>query len=257
MLTFTKSELQQKIEKISRNMEKIKSEISENTSPIFVELLGTPKSGKTTLLKSLKNLFANNGIQIFTRRETAEYNPVAKDSKQYDLWMVLELFKNLLDDISNKQGQIVIYDRGILDRLTWLENAVEKGTMTSQDIERIKGLYSLESVKNGYKPISLGFITSPELSIQRKGSIGRFVNPQTLTAYNRTLLEKQGEISALSSSYSLTKTDDYQGRIENFILDLSSDLTDQISKQLEEKKEEKSKGQAVKAISDSDGKDER
>ncbi len=239
MITITKADMQQRTEKINRNMGKIKSGITESTPPIFVELLGTPKSGKTTLLKSLKGLFCNNGMQIFTRRETAEYNPVAKDSKQYDLWMVLELFKNLLDDISNRQGQIVVYDRGIIDRLTWLENAVENGMMTKQDLEKIKGLYDLESIRNGYRPIALGFITSPELSIKRKGSVGRYVNPETLTAYNRTLLEKQGEISSLSSSYSLTRTDDYQGRIEEFILDSASDLTEKIARQLEVRKGER------------------
>lgn len=239
MITITKTDMQQKTEKIRRNLEKINSRINENTPPIFVELLGTPKSGKTTLLRSLTRLFNNSGMQISSRRETAEYNPVAKDSKQYDLWMVLELFKNLLDDISNGQGNIIVYDRGIIDRLTWLENAVQNGMMTKGDLEKIKGLYDLESIKNGYRPISLGFLTSPELSIQRKGSVGRYVNLESLTAYNRTLLAKQPEIASLSSNYRLIETDKYQGRIEDFILDLSSDITEKIAHQLEVKKDER------------------
>lgn len=239
MITISKTDMQQKTGKIRRNLEKINSGINENTPPIFVELLGTPKSGKTTLLKSLTRLFNNSGMQISSRRETAEYNPVAKDSKQYDLWMVLELFKNLLDDISNGQGNIIVYDRGIIDRLTWLENAVQNGMMTKGDLEKIKGLYGLESIKNGYRPISLGFITSPELSIKRKGSVGRYVNLESLTAYNSTLLAKQPEIARLSSDYTLIGTDRYQGRIEDFILDLSSDLTEKIARQLEVKKDER------------------
>lgn len=239
MITISKTDMQQKTEKIRRNLEKINSRINKNTPPIFVELLGTPKSGKTTLLKSLTRLFNNSGMQISSRRETAEYNPVAKDSKQYDLWMVLELFKNLLDDISNGQGNIIVYDRGIIDRLTWLENAVQNGMMTKGDLEKIKGLYGLESIKNGYRPISLGFITSPELSIKRKGSVGRYVNLESLTAYNSTLLAKQPEIARLSSDYTLIGTDRYQGRIEDFILDLSSDLTEKIARQLEVKKDER------------------
>lgn len=239
MITISKTDMQQKTEKIRRNLEKINLGINENTPPIFVELLGTPKSGKTTLLKSLTRLFNNSGMQISSRRETAEYNPVAKDSKQYDLWMVLELFKNLLDDISNGQGNIIVYDRGIIDRLTWLENAVQNGMMTKGDLEKIKGLYGLESIKNGYRPISLGFITSPELSIKRKGSVGRYVNLESLTAYNSTLLAKQPEIARLSSDYTLIGTDRYQGRIEDFILDLSSDLTEKIARQLEVKKDER------------------
>lgn len=208
---------------------------------IFVELLGTPKSGKTTLLKNLRGLFNNNELEIFTRRETAEYNPVEKESKQYDLWMVLELFRNLSEDISNKQGRIVVYDRGIIDRLTWLENAVESGEISREDLSRISGLYNLESIRKEYKPITLGFLTSPELTVKRKGSEGRYVNLRTLGAYNKILLRSQDRISGLSSSYSLTSTDNYEGRLEDFILDMSSDLTGKIAKQLEVKKEEQVK----------------
>ena len=241
MITISKVDMNQKMETISGNMGRIKRGINENSKPIFVEILGTPKSGKTTLLKSLKGLFSNNGMELFTRRETAEYNPVEKDSKQYDLWMVLELFRNLSEDISNRHGKIVIYDRGIIDRLIWLEYAVESGEMSKSDLERIKGLYDIESIRDNYKPITLGFLTSPELSVKRKGSIGRYVNPRTLSSYNRILLENQNQISQLSTNYNLTRTDKYQGRIEEFILNTSLDLTGKIANQIEIAKKEKVK----------------
>ncbi len=167
--------------------------------------------------------------------------------------MVLELFRNLSEDISNKQGRIVVYDRGIIDRLTWLENAVESGEISREDLSRISGLYNLESIRKGYKPITLGFLTSPELSVKRKGSEGRYVNLRTLGAYNKILLRSQDRISGLSSSYSLTSTDNYEGRLEDFILDMSSDLTGKIAKQLEVKKEE----QVKSCISHEDNGEER
>lgn len=241
MITITEKELNDKLELIKNNISRIKAGINEDTPPIFVELIGTPKSGKTTLLRSLKSLFYNNQMEIFTRRETAEYNPVEKGAKQYDLWMVLELFRNLSEDISNKHGQIVIYDRGIIDRLVWLENALENGKISKQDLDRIKGLYNLETIREEYKPITLGFLTSPELSVQRKGSAGRFVNNKTLGAYNRIFMENQGMIAELSSNYTLTKTDSYQGRIEEFIMDMSINLTERIVSQLEVSKNKKGK----------------
>ena len=67
MITISKTDMKQKIDTISRNMQRIKARIDDDTPPIFVELLGTPKSGKTTLLKNLKGLFHNNGLEIFTR----------------------------------------------------------------------------------------------------------------------------------------------------------------------------------------------
>ena len=223
MITISKDLMEQKIEKISSNMHKIKEKLTPDTSPIFVELLGTPKSGKTTLLKNLRGLFSNNDIEIFTRRETAEYNPVAKDAREYNLWMVLELFRNLSEDISNKQGKIVIYDRGILDRLTWLERAVETGEMSKAEIDKIRALYELEAIKNGYRPITLGFITTPELSAQN-------------------------EIEKNSFTNSLTRTDTYQGRLEEFILDISSKLTDEIINSLEI-----GKNKQVKSVKESIG----
>ena len=82
MITITEKELNDKLELIKNNISRIKAGINEDTPPIFVELIGTPKSGKTTLLRSLKSLFYNNQMEIFTRRETAEYNPVEKGAKQ-------------------------------------------------------------------------------------------------------------------------------------------------------------------------------
>ena len=120
-----------------------------------------------------------------------------------------------------------------MDRLTWLERAVETGEMSKADFEKIRALYELETIKIGYRPITLGFITTPELSVQRKGQPGRAVNVENLTAYNRILLSAQNEIEKISFTNSLTRTDTYQGRLEEFILDISSKLTDEIINSLE------------------------
>ena len=240
IITTTQTELKQKIDLVKRNIEKININISENTSPIFVELIGTPKSGKTTFLKSVKNAFEQTGVTIFTRRETAEYNPVPKDSKQYDLWMVLELFKNLSEDISNGNGKIVLYDRGIFDRLTWLECDRRRNQITENDYKRMQELYKLDLMQD-YRPITYCFLTSPELSVKRKGKPGKFVNVETLTEYNNELMDECDMIKNMSSEFNIVKTDEYEGRIEEFILDLSLDMTNRISRQLEERKMEKEK----------------
>lgn len=245
MITISEADMEQKMNEIKDNMRRIKEGINDDRDPIFIELLGTPKSGKTTLLKNVKGLFANSGIEMFTRRETAEYNPVDKDSNQYDLWMVLELFRNLVEDISNRKGQIVIYDRGIIDRLTWLQSARLEGSIEDEDLNRLFELYKINSINSGYKPITLGFLTSPELSVQRKGKEGRVVNVQNLRRYNTILKGSQQLISQMSSSYKLTETDTYQGKLEEFILDMSSYITGQIANQLEIKKSEKVKNTTI------------
>ena len=58
--------------KIENNIAYIKANLSKIKQPIFIELVGTPKSGKTTLVKHLESLFNKNDISIDKRRETAE-----------------------------------------------------------------------------------------------------------------------------------------------------------------------------------------
>lgn len=40
-----------KLEEIDRTLEEIKGEVTGSDKPLFIELIGTPKSGKTTLKK--------------------------------------------------------------------------------------------------------------------------------------------------------------------------------------------------------------
>lgn len=232
--------MQQKMNSIHENTKQIQENLKSNNTPIFIELMGTPKSGKTTLTRSLKTLFERSEIDIDIRRETAEYNPISKEAESYNLWMMLELFKNLIEDIENGKGKIIIYDRGIIDRIAWLNLAVQDGSITESDLEVIKRLYGLKTIREKYKPIVYGFYTTPELSIKRKGRPGKFVNEQSLNTYNEKFLSEQNKIRKMAARYKLIETDPYEGRIEDFILDCSLNLTDLLksltkNKELEEK----------------------
>ena len=58
--------------KITDNLKYIKKNISKKDGPIFVELIGTAKSGKTTLLNSITELLTRHGVPVQKRAETAE-----------------------------------------------------------------------------------------------------------------------------------------------------------------------------------------
>ena len=128
-----------------------------------------------------------------------------------------------------------------------MEQKIEK---ISSNMHKIKEKLTPDTppIKNGYRPITLGFITTPELSVQRKGQPGRAVNVENLSAYNRILLSAQNEIEKNSFTNSLTRTDTYQGRLEEFILDISSKLTDEIINSLEI-----GKNKQVKSVKESIG----
>lgn len=226
-----------KMKKINENLEYIRKNLKGKN--IIVELTGTPKSGKTTCVQALRNSFEKEGINFEIRRETAEYNPVSKISKDYNTWMVMELFKNTIEDIEG-EGKIVIYDRGILDRKFWLEHSAQNGKMSMRDINALNRLYDLSMVED-YKPLLIAFKTSPELSIKRKGRESTHINMNSLSLYNEIFDAGQEELKNKSEIYSFFETDGYQGNIKGFIVDVTEQLTNNIVRVLEERENNKEK----------------
>ena len=217
-MTVSQQEKIERLEEIDANLGKIKELVINSDKPLFIELVGTPKSGKTTLKKAIQNAFDTKGIPLITRRETAEYNPIPKEDENYNFWMILELMRNVSEDLSNAKGKVVLYDRGMIDRIPWMKYDISQGKMKEEDYRRIIEIYKSNYLR-GYKPLTQVFFTSPELSILRKGTEGRFVNTPTLTRYNSILSQELGTIRNIASRTNVTFTDRYQGRINDFLID--------------------------------------
>ena len=226
----------QRVHEIRDQIKRIKKLQEATKSPVFIELLGTPKSGKTTLKKALMKLADYNCLYFMARQETAEVNPIEKGKVQYDPWMVLELMKNVAEDMSSDSSKIVLYDRGLLDRVPWMRYDVINGTMSKGDFDRFMALYN-SNLFRSYRPISRIFITSPELSVHRKGKPGFFVNVDSVGKYNGLLDESLSEIMNHSVDSKIIKTDDYQGYLKGFIVDsvygILEDVEINLSKQVE------------------------
>lgn len=225
--------------RIEGNLEYIKSNIGKMEGPIFVELIGTAKSGKTTLLNNMTALLTKNGVPMQKRAETAEYNPIEnKDIEEYNIWMYSELIKNLSEDMSDLTPRVVIYDRGMLDRLPWIDFSVHEGSIPQNDSAILKHLFESEFMKR-YKPLTYGFITSPETSVLRKGREGRLVNLKSVKLFNDCMAQEDKAISAGSGKYNKIETDRYQGYLKEFIMDfadrMTSDVRDIIQERIAEK----------------------
>lgn len=225
--------------RIEENLEYIKSNIGKMEGPIFVELIGTAKSGKTTLLNNMTALLTKNGVPMQKRAETAEYNPIEnKDIEEYNIWMYSELMKNLSEDMSDFTPRVVIYDRGMLDRLPWIDFSVHEGSIPQTDSAILKHLFESEFMKR-YKPLTYGFITSPETSVLRKGREGRLVNLKSVKLFNDCMAQEDKAISAGSGKYNKIETDRYQGYLKEFIMDfadrMTSDVRDIIQERIAEK----------------------
>ena len=143
----------------------------------------------------------------------------------------MELYKNLCEDIGASDEKIVIYDRGILDRLPWIKQSVEYGTMPMEDAQIFYNMYNLQVGKD-YKPIVYNFITSPELSIYRKGKEGKCVNRNSIANFNLHLNGCREFFDKHSSIYREFETDSYQGHLEEFIVDVAYSLTKDLQNEI-------------------------
>ncbi len=232
----TRQECLQKINEILKNMTNIRKDLKESNKTYFIELVGTPKSGKTTLLSRLTNIFNKSNIPIVPRQETAEYNILPKTSGQYNTWMIMELYKNLCEDMECNHGKIVVYDRGILDRLPWINKSARNNKTTDKDAEIFKKMYNL-TLSDNYKPIVYSFKTSPELSVKRKGSPGVSVNVDSLTQFNECLDESTDFLKKHSSIYNNFETDGYQGELDKFTIDVIHSITEDLCTLLSQEKD--------------------
>lgn len=230
-------------ERIEENLKYIKTNISKMDKPIFIELLGTAKSGKTTLLNNITGIFESYGIPVQKRAETAEYNPIQnKDIEEYNIWMYSELMKNLSEDMSNKTPRVVIYDRGLLDRIPWIDFSVHEGSIPQKDGELLKQLLKSEFMKK-YSPICYGFVTSPELSVYRKGKEGRLVNKKSVKLFNDCMSKEREAIQQGSKKYTEIETDPYQGFLKSFIRDVAEGITFDVREQIQEREKEQQEEQ--------------
>lgn len=219
---------EQQKNRIEENLKYIKTNISKMDGPIFIELMGTAKSGKTTLLTHLRQLFERNEIQVEAKRETAEYNPIQdKDLEEYNVWMIMELMKNLSEDTSNTTPRIIIYDRGMIDRIPWIDFSVNNGSIPAKDSILFKQLYKSDFIQK-YKPLTYGFVTSPETSVARKGKEGRLVNRKNVKLFNEFMERETEFMNSISEKYTEIHTDSYQGQIQKFIMDVTEAMTGDI-----------------------------
>ncbi len=128
-----KQELYEDLTKLSENIKKI----TLKKKPFLIEFTGTGRSGKTTAIDLIQDVFIKNGLKVLAVDE--EYVKVTKeinhnrnkkmnvDSLQYTN-NVIEEKLTIYESTSIQDYDIIIYDRGINDEFVWLDvfNATQK-----------------------------------------------------------------------------------------------------------------------------------
>ena len=121
----------------------------------------------------------------------------------------------------------------MLDRLPWIDFSVNDGSIPNQDAVLLKQMFNSEFMKK-YKPLTYGFVTSPELSVHRKGKEGRLVNRKNVKLFNECMEAEKEVIKEGAKKYTTIETDPYQGNIKQFIMDLVETITEDVRENIRE-----------------------
>jgi len=140
-------------------------------TPFVIELLGTPRTGKTTIINNVLDFFKKGGFKVsyFKELVTSEFYDTINHLPLYDrnLAIIEEIVKQLKSVRSNdfesewqdqklktriktdvdtgvfdKTGDIIVFDRGIYDRLIWFRRLLNKGEISKKQYDEIVNRYS-------------------------------------------------------------------------------------------------------------------
>ncbi|MDD4718753.1 MAG: HD domain-containing protein [Bacilli bacterium] len=172
-----------------RELHILKYKIKEEgyIKPFVIELLGTPRTGKTTIINNILDFFKKGGFKVtyFKELVTSEFYNTINHLPLHDrnLAIIDEIVKQLKSivevetfDSNNSQekdvdlrvydnnGEIIVFDRGVYDRLIWFRRLLNKGELEREQYNKIITKYSeYLSLIN----CLLCFTASPEVSLKR------------------------------------------------------------------------------------------
>lgn len=155
---------------------------SSSRSPFNIEFTGTPEAGKTTQFKRISELLRKEGYNITAIRETAEIVPscFGKGSIDSNRWIGLKTAEELLC-ANASDADIVIIDRGLIDRLIWQEIYLSNRLITMGEAESQRYYFEQFIPK---PDILFVFSIPPDLSIERRGGEGIITTKSFVSSYN-------------------------------------------------------------------------
>lgn len=174
--------------------------VLDNKKPYVIEFTGTPRTGKTTLIKNIEDFFKKCNFSVTVLEEFTTSDRYKKEIKprlknEYENIVNMEIPKYVLEDLNtaiNKKFDVILIDRSLLDRMIWVERLYNKGGISKENYDNyikeyipiirnkiniIIGTYtdSLTALKRDYKA---------NLSLEKRS----FLSKKNVDEYNSALV---------------------------------------------------------------------
>ena len=132
-----------------------------------IEFTGTPKSGKTALIKRLVKHFENNGaFAIYDGFRTCPFRESEGAYYEKQLWTIVSVVKKILEyKNSRDKPKYLFIDRGLFDQRIFLEFLKNKGAIDKKQHSQL-----LRILNPLLPPINkvINFTTDPKTSHKRQ-----------------------------------------------------------------------------------------
>ena len=168
--------------------------------PLIVEFTGTPEAGKTTNISIIYKQLISMGYKVRIYPESAEITPsfIPKGSNDFKLWIDADTFKHILEAPYLEDYDIVIFDRGSIDRIFWIYmDAIENFELGLE-------VAPFGILAKNYPPdLLITLFVSEKESINRRGGEGHIVTREFVRSYN-TLLKRFVEAVEVNQTFIVT-----------------------------------------------------
>lgn len=174
--------------------------VMQNKKPFVIEFTGTPRTGKTTIINNLYDLFTKAGIKVSMLEEFTTSKKYKKEIKpnlknQYKKIVNFEIPRYVKEELEceiKKENDIILIDRSLFDRLIWVDRLHLKEELKKEEYEEYKKEY-VPMIKNKID-IIIGTYTDATTAIKRdyKAYLSlekrSFLNEENVNEYNTSLI---------------------------------------------------------------------
>ena len=174
-------------------------QVMGSTDPYTVEFTGTPRTGKTSTINNLIDFFKKSGFDIklleeFTtsKEYKEEIKPSLENATSYEKCLLIpSIVAQKLTDLQSKHPDIILEDRGLFDRMIWIERLRQKGEITETQYDEymksaiplVKANTNLVIATYAFPSVSLKRDYVAYLSLEERS----FINLQNISEYNHAL----------------------------------------------------------------------
>lgn len=198
--------------------------------PFLVEFTGTPEAGKTSTIIALNEILKSEGLKIGIVQEAASriYENLPRGTNNYSIWTFVTTVKEIVEQM-NKNYDIVLVDRGVLDRTFWNLFSYNKKDLSLHE-KQIRDEFMLSNFIPYKSDLLFAFKIPSDESIKRKGKEGSWVNKENIDLYNYALEQFISNFKKLNVKTKLSIIDTYNVPKEEITQKVKKIILDNIAK---------------------------